>query len=336
MRRLINTTGDVFHIEEDAYLPGNILFADEHSIKTTNGSLTTVVAGCSDSGGYVEGAGEVARFSYILGFTQWKSDVIIVSDHGNHCLRSVDRQTTQTSRLVGQCGPDGSGFVNGVNARFKNPHALTVLNESFVLVSDNLNDAIRLVDIDGGTVSTFTAHIPSPKDMLMVRDGSIFYVVSGFSVAVVDIASASFTILSATDRRFIRPLGLDWLDEETMVLTDEMSAKISIILVSNNLVVQKCPEDEVWAKEAWWDNEKVEDDKNNTVRSCDLGNQFDGRGMQTYYMAVHKYGKDLYIGGRGFIDVIQLGQVISGSDVLVYSTYPTLLLFTFLFQCIIH
>mgnify|MGYP001793602669 CR=1 FL=1 len=93
----ITTEGSVFDMEEDLYNPGNLLFVDQYSIKTTDGTTTSVVVGSGSEEGYVEGVGEAARFKTIFGFKQISITQLLVADSGNQCLRSVDRETNQTS-----------------------------------------------------------------------------------------------------------------------------------------------------------------------------------------------------------------------------------------------
>ena len=94
----INTTQFVFDMEDDRYRSGNILFVDQYSIKTTDGTTTDVVVGSDINASYVEGVGAAARFKTIFGFTQWNSSLLVVADSGNHCLRFINRATNEIGR----------------------------------------------------------------------------------------------------------------------------------------------------------------------------------------------------------------------------------------------
>ena len=55
----------MYHIAEDEFVPGNLLFADWNALKTTDGTTTSLIAGSVTSFGYIEGVGANARFRKI-------------------------------------------------------------------------------------------------------------------------------------------------------------------------------------------------------------------------------------------------------------------------------
>ena len=58
---------NIHHLEPDLYVPGNILFTDGISLKTTNRNITLLIVGISHIGTYSEGAGMDATFRHISG-----------------------------------------------------------------------------------------------------------------------------------------------------------------------------------------------------------------------------------------------------------------------------
>ena len=68
METYLTTQSAVYHIEEDRYIPGYIIFADQHALKTTDGISSHLIAGSVHHSGYVEGVGEVASFYDIHSF----------------------------------------------------------------------------------------------------------------------------------------------------------------------------------------------------------------------------------------------------------------------------
>ena len=62
----LHTENNVYDLERDLYMPGNILFSDGSAMKTTDGSSTSLIAGSAYQLGYVEGVGSQARFYYIF------------------------------------------------------------------------------------------------------------------------------------------------------------------------------------------------------------------------------------------------------------------------------
>ena len=50
----------MYHIAEDEFVPGSLLFADGHALKTFDGTTTSIIAGSAISGGYLEDVGSKA------------------------------------------------------------------------------------------------------------------------------------------------------------------------------------------------------------------------------------------------------------------------------------
>ena len=98
-------------MEEDQYIPGNIIYTDGYSIKTSNGQTTSIVVGNATSSGYTEGRGANARFQYIFDILQLTSEELLVPDYSNYCIRHVNRTTGNTTQYIGQCRKSGSGQV---------------------------------------------------------------------------------------------------------------------------------------------------------------------------------------------------------------------------------
>jgi len=73
-------------MKKDEYIPGNILFTDMHSLRTTNGISVSTIAGSPTSSGYSTSAGTSGRFNHLYGFYQKNRTHVIVADFGNACL----------------------------------------------------------------------------------------------------------------------------------------------------------------------------------------------------------------------------------------------------------
>ena len=63
MTLYVHTESYVYHIEPDLYIPGNILFSDGGSLKTTDGLLSSLIVGSAINAeyGFDEGPGEGNR-----------------------------------------------------------------------------------------------------------------------------------------------------------------------------------------------------------------------------------------------------------------------------------
>lgn len=137
---------NVFSIQADAVISGNLLFADGSSLKTTNGTITHEVTGIAKQDGYVNGAASEARFNSIRSFVQMmESKQVIIVDAKNHCLRLLNRTSNQTSDYAGKCEEIGTADGIGTAARLTAPCA-TLFDPNqpnLVYFSDHSNGRIR-------------------------------------------------------------------------------------------------------------------------------------------------------------------------------------------------
>ena len=144
-------------MEADLWLPGYIIFTDQHSIKTTNGAHEKVIAGDPTHSSYLEHVGKSSRFSWIHGFTQISKNYMIVADRDNYCLRRIVRRTLQTFPFSGKCKRAGYSDGSGRDGLFGRVFAvmLDAINKRQMFVTDHDNQALRTVDTRHGDVSTF-------------------------------------------------------------------------------------------------------------------------------------------------------------------------------------
>ena len=141
-------------MESDLYIPGNVIYTDRYSIKTSNDTGSQIIAGSTTHSGYQEGTGSAARFNYIYGFTQISSTQIVVSDTSNVCLRLVDRVSGRTLQFSGQCRK--GGYQDGSPALFSDPRSIIkdVKKPDQLIVADSSNNALRSVNLKARVVST--------------------------------------------------------------------------------------------------------------------------------------------------------------------------------------
>lgn len=196
------TTEDlVYHMEPDLYQPGNILFADGHSLKTSNASITAVVAGSATDKGYEENIGKDARFHAITGFYQIRRDVVIATSWGTHCLISVNRSTQQTSTYAGLCNTHGDVTGDRPLARFANP--LSILSNPVgpwqLFITDNGNSAIKTIDTRTGWVELLVQSdlIYAPRAMAYNSKRNSLYITAAYSAVFnLDLSTNELTLLA--------------------------------------------------------------------------------------------------------------------------------------------
>ena len=143
------------HIEADLFMPGNVLYTDGNSLKTTNGKTKQSIVGVPAGRGYKEGTGDAVRFGFITAFHQFAKNKVIVIDNGNHCVRVVDRNTRMSTAFAGLCSTEG--WRDGTMARFNSPTNIIpdVMNPGQLLITDRNNKAIRHLNTTSRAVTTF-------------------------------------------------------------------------------------------------------------------------------------------------------------------------------------
>lgn len=156
MKTLIRTEGRVGDLQQDRFIRGNFLFADEHALKTTDGKNTYLIAGNARQSGYYEGVGSAARFFWVSNIFHINNKKILIADVDNHCLRTVNRWTNRTNPFVGKCRE--AGFRDGYDARFYYPHAMVQDPKipELVYITDRGNNAVRFLNVLGKQVATLT------------------------------------------------------------------------------------------------------------------------------------------------------------------------------------
>lgn len=155
IKNFMRTSYYVYHIEADLFQSDNIIYTDLHSLKTTDFKTSLIIAGSTSEKGYIEGRGTKARFAYVEGFIQITETRLVVADRHNNCLRHIDRVTGQSSQFSGQC--QSEGFSDGRLGQFDCPSAVIrdKRDKRQLLVADQNNQAVRTIDAESGTVSTF-------------------------------------------------------------------------------------------------------------------------------------------------------------------------------------
>ena len=138
------------HMQVDMLQNDNILYFHNHALFSDNSITRVHVAGVEGTAGYREGATANALFKNPWhAFTQISCTEIIVSDHGNRCLRMIDRIAETTSEFSGTCGSDTSAFDHPTKM------ILDKTDTRRILVIEKFLGSVKAIDIDSRHVSIF-------------------------------------------------------------------------------------------------------------------------------------------------------------------------------------
>jgi sugar lactone lactonase YvrE len=125
-------------------------------------SDTTIIAG-SDSAGFVNGTGKVARFNHPFGLALDQAGNLYIADQGNSIIREMTPGLV-VSTFAGMPGITGSANAADTLASFNKPFSVAVDGSNNVYVADAGNNLIRKIAADG-TVSTFAGTgVPGSAD----------------------------------------------------------------------------------------------------------------------------------------------------------------------------
>ncbi|MFY8034867.1 MAG: FG-GAP-like repeat-containing protein, partial [Flexibacteraceae bacterium] len=116
--------------------------------KITPEGLVTTFAGTGDLG-YIDGAGNQARFNYITGIAIDEGGNLYVVEYSGHRVRKVTAQG-----LVSTIAGDGTaGFQNGSGTatKFYSPQGIAIDANGNLFIADRFNNAIRKMEACGGT-----------------------------------------------------------------------------------------------------------------------------------------------------------------------------------------
>ncbi len=117
----------------------------------------TTIAGYSGRPGVNDGVGSNARFYYPEGIAT-DGVYLYVADAGNNVIRKVEINSGTVTTIAGKRGQSGFKDGTGVNALFKAPSGITLL-DSFLYVTDTDNHLIRRVNKDSGEVATIAGTV---------------------------------------------------------------------------------------------------------------------------------------------------------------------------------
>lgn len=157
MTTFVKTDSNVFHMEVDRYITGNILFSDDFSLKTTDGQTVTTITHLSALISYQTNSDTSSVLNNVRGFTQISPTEIVLADYGNHCLRLFNRVTHELSVYAGICGESRSPLSRSRKG-FNRPHSVMVdiRHPEMLLVSGEGDRSISHVNMSGSAPHIIT------------------------------------------------------------------------------------------------------------------------------------------------------------------------------------
>ncbi len=126
----------------------------------STGSVSLLAGNPTVSSGYMNGKGTNAKFESPCQVSISPVGIfVLVADHGNHAIRKIIISTGDVSVIAGGYPIVSGGYENGVgtNSKFNYPSGVIISSdESFALVGDCSEDAIRRIDLISMEVATIS------------------------------------------------------------------------------------------------------------------------------------------------------------------------------------
>ena len=234
------------HIAEDEYVPGNQLFADGSALKTTDGTTTSLITGSSTSYGYIDGVGANAKFNHILSFVLLSRSNVILADYHNHCLRSVDRLTNQTSTYSGNC--TNRGYQDGVDALFTFPYSIILdyMNSQQLIISEHSSHTLKTINVVNKNVITMFRYSAYDLNYLLQdpETGNI-YVTFNHGVGFYVYQSNTFSVITGSaiqgfsdgefsQLKFRHLRGLAFLSRAILLVADVVNNRLRVLDLTTN------------------------------------------------------------------------------------------------------
>jgi sugar lactone lactonase YvrE len=149
---------------------GNLYVSDLRNYtirKITPSGVVTTLAGKANTQGATDGTGEAARFGRPWGVAVYNSNTLVVTDPWNNNIRKINIFSGATTTLAGPTdGPGVSTIVDGtlVEARFKSPKGIAVMNGIIYVADENV---VRAINESNNSVTT----IAGSATQFVVKDG---------------------------------------------------------------------------------------------------------------------------------------------------------------------
>jgi sugar lactone lactonase YvrE len=187
---------------------GFALVADtqNHTIRRIDltAGAVTILAGSPRVNGSANGVGATARFYHPEGLALSADGAFaLVADTDNHTIRAIALATGEVTTLAGSPGSPGGDNGVGSAARFSSPAAVA-LGDSFALVADTGNHAIRRVDLATGEVTTLAGSLGSSGSADRVGPAARFFAPRGLALS----ADGTLALIADTGNHTLRALAV--------------------------------------------------------------------------------------------------------------------------------
>ena len=206
-------------MERDRLIPGNILFSDYRTLRTTDWIEATVVHVFI---GY--------DFASITGFVQTSAYEIIVVDNTNNCLRVFNRLYGKLYKFAGDCRQEG--IRDGINPSFTRPYSIMQDNQNHSLfyLIDDYNSAVRMVikSVVPRLATLIKRRDRLYTDLTQDPDGKFLYFTHSKGLELFNLLTNTSNDIIAESTNFA---------DNAMIYDSDIGSFVAIIILQNNFIM---------------------------------------------------------------------------------------------------
>jgi len=248
-----DTTSTVYGMEKDEYIPGNVVFIDGYSLRTTNGISVSTIAGSPTSSGYSTSSGTSGRFNYLFGFYQKNRIHVIVADYYNSCLRMIDRTNGYNSQFAGTCRSSGyrNGRVGYAYLYYPYQMLLDKTSRTTLILSQSRASSsyayLRSIDINTGNAGLLVSSgLNYPRGMTWDESENILYVTNSHYIAKITWSTKGVQTLagstssgnivgSFSQSLFINIKDILFMNKELVLINEQGQSKLKAINMASQI-----------------------------------------------------------------------------------------------------
>lgn len=198
----IQTGGNVYHMEQDLLILGNIIYSDDVSLQTTDGHTTQTITRNAVAWEFSQSnrvnTTATGKFNSIRGFVQLSPLEVVVVDTSAHCLRKLNRETLEISLYAGQCGTRSSA-----PNKFNLPQNIIkdINSPTKLILTDSNNNCLKTVSTGNSSIRevNYFAHVSRPIGIIQEQVYGNFYVTNPSYVYHIGYESKAVTLVGGMD-----------------------------------------------------------------------------------------------------------------------------------------
>lgn len=244
----IQTGGNVYHMEQDLLIPGNIIYSDDVSLQTTDGltsqTITRNAAAWEFSQSNRVNTTATGKFNSIRGFVQLSLLEVVVVDTSAHCLRKLNRETLEISLYAGQCGTLSHHQMN----RFNLPQNIIrdIKSTKLFLTDYNHMNSIKTVSTGNASIHEVSrfAHVSKPIGIVQELVYGNLYITNPSHVYRIGYESKAVTLVGgSTDGStdywrfsvFKYPQDLIPISDNRLVVADSYNDRLKVMALQSSM-----------------------------------------------------------------------------------------------------